>query len=153
MTPKSNPTGGNGQRVPVAEWRPAFLAALRNSANVRAACQAAGISREHAYNSREQSAEFRTEWERALADACDVLEAEARRRAMSTSDVLLIFLLKSHRPEVYRETVRQEHSGPGGGPLQVEQRQVVELVWEDSRLDQDGAATAEAHASGDGNGS
>jgi hypothetical protein len=31
------------------EWGPAFLAALSKSANVRAACQAAGISREAAY--------------------------------------------------------------------------------------------------------
>jgi hypothetical protein len=30
----------------------------------------------------------------------------------------LIFLLKAHRPEKYRETTRQEISGPGGGPVQ-----------------------------------
>ena len=33
------------------------------------------------------------------------------------SDVLLIFLLKAHRPEKYRDNVRHEHSGPGGGPI------------------------------------
>ena len=33
------------------------------------------------------------------------LEATARRRAIEGSDALLIFLLKAHRPERYRETV------------------------------------------------
>lgn len=35
----------------------------------------------------------------------DVLEGEASRRAMSGSDLLLIFLLKGLRPEKYRERV------------------------------------------------
>ena len=33
----------------------------------------------------------------------ELLEAEARRRAMSVSDTLLIFLLKAHKPGMYRE--------------------------------------------------
>jgi hypothetical protein len=32
----------------------------------------------------------------------DLLEDEARRRAIAVSDLLLIFLLKHHRPECYR---------------------------------------------------
>ena len=40
-----------------------------------------------------------------MADALDILEAVAVQRAITISDTLLIFLLKSHRPEVYRETV------------------------------------------------
>jgi hypothetical protein len=32
-----------------------------------------------------------------------MLEAEARRRALGSSDALLVFLLKSERPEKYRE--------------------------------------------------
>ncbi len=34
-----------------------------------------------------------------------MLEAEARRRALATSDALLMFLLKSERPEKFREKV------------------------------------------------
>jgi hypothetical protein len=34
------------------------------------------------------------------------------------SDTLLIFRLKALAPAKYRETIRQEHSGPEGGPLQ-----------------------------------
>src|SRR4051794_38857909 len=90
------------------EWRPAFLAALRQHGNIRAACQAAGINRTTAYDHRARSAPFAAAWDTALEDACDVLEAMARQRAMATSDLLLIFLLKSHRPAVYRETYRHE---------------------------------------------
>jgi hypothetical protein len=88
------------------EWRPQFLAALRNSGNIRASCQAAGVSRQVVYDHRRRSAEFRQQWDEALEDAIDVLEAEARRRAMQSSDTLLIFLLKAHRPEKYSERVR-----------------------------------------------
>ena len=53
-------------------------------------------------------------------DACDVLEVIAWRRANASSDLLLIFLLKAHRPEKYRETIRQEHTGAAGVPLRVD---------------------------------
>ena len=96
MTPKKRPA---------SEWRPIFLATLRNTANVRLAAQAAGIARPYAYAAREQSAEFRAQWDEAMAEAIDVLEAAARKRALESSDTLLIFLLKSHRPEVYRERI------------------------------------------------
>lgn len=87
-------------------WKERFLNALRNSGNVRAAAQAAGITRENAYQYRNRSKEFRAEWESAMEDAIDVLEAVAFRRAQETSDTLLIFLLKSHRPERYADRVR-----------------------------------------------
>jgi hypothetical protein len=33
------------------------------------------------------------------------------------SDTLMIFLLKAHRPKKFRENVRHEHTGDGGGPV------------------------------------
>jgi hypothetical protein len=40
------------------------------------------------------------------------VELEARRRAIEgESDLLLIFLLKAHRPQKYREKVQPEHTG------------------------------------------
>lgn len=98
-------------------WRPAFLAALANSANVRAACQAAGIGRTTAYEAREHAPQFKKAWDDAIDEACDLLEATAFRRAMGgESDTLLIFLLKSHRPAVYRER-RDLDVTSGGNPL------------------------------------
>lgn len=88
------------------EWRPIFLKVLRNSGNVRAACAAAHITRQAAYKARDASKEFAADWADALDDAIDGLEAVAIDRARRSSDTLLIFLLKAHRPERYRETIR-----------------------------------------------
>ena len=120
------------------EWRPPFLLTLRNTGNVRLACQAAGISRKSAYGARLQSPEFAEQWAEAMEDAIDVREAIAVDRAKKMSDVLLIFLLKSHRPNVYRETLN----------LRIEHARILEetrKLAEERGLDPD-AAVAEAKA-------
>jgi hypothetical protein len=88
------------------EWRPAFLTALRNTANVRYACEQAATSRMTAYKHKREDAAFAAEWREALTDACDLLELEARRRAVEGSDSLLMKLLAAHRPNKYRENVK-----------------------------------------------
>lgn len=87
------------------DWMPPFLLALRNSANVRASCQAAGISRKEAYKRRASSARFREAWDEAIEDALDVLEAVAFQRARESSDFLLWRLLASRRRGVYGDRV------------------------------------------------
>ena len=42
------------------------------------------------------------------------LENEARRRAFAGSDILLIFMLKGARPNVYRDNAKIEHEYPNG---------------------------------------
>lgn len=86
------------------EWSPVFLEALRESANVSASCQKAGICRDTAYKHREKNDKFAHDWEQALEEAVDTLETVAWRRARDYSDTLLIFLLKAHRPLRYRES-------------------------------------------------
>jgi len=94
------------------EWREAFIAVLRGSGNVRHSCLQAGISRETAYKWRKEDKTFADRWEDAKEDAVEMLEYEARVRAMDSSDVLLMFLLKALKPEKYRE--RYEHRIPEG---------------------------------------
>ena len=94
LTPK-NPADG--------EWRPAFLAHLSKTANVPASAMAAGITRQGAYKAKGIDPAFSAAWDDAIEDAVDILEEEARRRGMETSDTLLIFLLKAHRPDKYRD--------------------------------------------------
>jgi hypothetical protein len=89
-----------------ADWAPRFLEVYRQTGNVRLSASAAGIDRDAAYRRRQKDQKFAAAWANAREDAIDTLEAEARRRALSTSDTLLIFLLKSLRPDVYRENVR-----------------------------------------------
>lgn len=98
LTPKKRRRGAG-------EWRPLFLASLREDGCVRYACTAAKISRVTAYEHKETDPEFAGQWEISLQEAIESLEREAARRAKKSSDVLLIFLLKAHRPEKYRDKV------------------------------------------------
>ena len=101
-------------------WRPAFLDAFRATGIVRLACHAAGISRQSAYRERGRNPRFAAAWATAEEEATEGLEAEARRRALATSDTLLIFLLKARRPDVYRERANLELTGRDGGPIQTQ---------------------------------
>jgi len=83
-----------------------FLDRLGDTGNVRAACEAAGVPRRTAYNWRKRFATFAADWDEALENACDILEGEAWRRAITQdSDRLLMFLLKAHRREKYSDRV------------------------------------------------
>lgn len=92
--------------TPEKSWRAPFLEALRAHGVVTKAAQQAGVSRWTVYNERTTDPAFAEEWEAALALGVDALEDAAKMRAFEGSDTLLIFLLKSHRPERYRETTR-----------------------------------------------
>lgn len=100
----------------------AFLAAFRENGNVRLACLAADVGRSTHYRWLDSDMAYREAFDLAKEDAADILEAEAKRRAVDGveepvgfyrgqpggvvrkySDTLLIFLLKGLRPEVYRE--------------------------------------------------
>lgn len=105
------------------EWRPVFLKTLEITGNVSEATKAAKITRHIAYDHRDRDPVFAEQWKEAHESAIDALEVAARARAMGTSDTLLIFLLKAHRPAMYRE--KFEMSGPGGGPMQL---QIIEEI-------------------------
>jgi hypothetical protein len=110
-------------------WPEKFLSALEETGNVSAAARSAGIHRDTAYALRASDAGFASAWSAALEIAVESLELEARRRALDGciepvfyqggqcgwirrySDTLMVFLLKAHRPEKYRENVHAEHSG------------------------------------------
>jgi hypothetical protein len=72
-------------------WEGAFLAALRDSGNVRLACSRTGIARRTAYDLRDRHEDFAAAWDDALEDACDLLEAEARRRAHDGVDEPVVY--------------------------------------------------------------
>ena len=104
-----------------SSWHAPFLEALRQTGNVSLAAKRAGIERKTAYRHRARSKRFAEEWDEALEEAVDLLEEEARRRAIEGvvgpggerrySDTLLIFLLKAHRPKKYRDNVKLTHEG------------------------------------------
>jgi len=113
------------------DWRPKFFEVVRKFGNVRAACREAGISSARVYNLRDPNhsefdPEFKRKWDEAKTEAIEKMEAEGWRRAVEGcqrgvyykggrvdsireySDTLLIFMLKAHKPDKYRETIKQE---------------------------------------------
>jgi hypothetical protein len=104
-----------------------FTEVLRLTGNVSGAARAVGIGRGTAYRWKKDLAEFAVIWDEAIDEAVDNLEAEAWRRAtegvakpvyqqgqlvghiQQYSDTLLIFLLKGHKPERYKDRAQVEH--------------------------------------------
>jgi len=114
----------------------AFLASFSEMGNISRACKAANVGRQTHYNWMEDAA-YREAFSEAQDQAIDVLETEARRRAiegvrklkfhegqalidpmtgeyyqeLDYSDTLLIFLMKGARPNVYRDNTKVETDG------------------------------------------
>ncbi len=115
------------------DWKPTFLAALRELPVVAHACKAVGIERSTAYRAREADPEFAQAWDDAMEEGIDRAEQEAFRRAVAGyekpvwykgelvgtetvhSDALLALILKGRRKKVYAE--RTELTGADGGPV------------------------------------
>lgn len=68
-------------RIPF-DWKPAFLAALREYPIIQHACNAVGIERTTAYKARKEDEKFAEEWEHAMEAGIDRAEQEAFRRAV-----------------------------------------------------------------------
>lgn len=64
------------------DWRPAFLAALREYPVIQHACDAADIERSTAYKARERDEQFAKDWEDAMEAGIDRAEREAFRRGV-----------------------------------------------------------------------
>ena len=91
-----------------AQQKREALAAYVELGTVTAACRAAGIGRRTFYDLKASDPEFAAAADAAKKEVGDCLEQEAIRRAYNGSDVLLIFLLKGHKPEKFRERIYQE---------------------------------------------
>jgi hypothetical protein len=95
-------------------WRARFLRALRETPSVKHACLAAGIDRATAYRHRIEDDEFAAKWEDAIQASVDDLEHKAFQMALAGDSNLITFLLRCHKPEVYRDTQRHEVGLLGG---------------------------------------
>jgi transposase-like protein len=77
-----------------------FIEALARGASVATAAKQAGMSRAGVYKWRED-AKLAAAWDDAVDTGLDLLEDVARKRAVKSSDALLMMLLKCRRPEVF----------------------------------------------------
>ena len=131
--------------------REAFLAAYSEVGTITHAAQLAGVLRTAHYNWMNDP-EYVERFREAEKQACDRLEQEIRRRAVSGvdepvfyqgkecgtvkkySDTLLIFLAKGAMPQKYRDNVKMELTGQNGGGVEVEltsaelERKIKELL-------------------------
>lgn len=80
-----------------------FIASLKKCHNVGQACKDAGMSRHHAYQLKKDWPDFKALWVDAWEEGIDTLEAEAHKRAMSGSDILLMFMLNGNRSQKYKD--------------------------------------------------
>lgn len=112
---------------PPENWEEQFIKALAETGNVKAACHVSGVGRATAYRRRNDNPDFAAAWESAIEESVDILEIEARRRALKGidkpvyqsgkkvgdikeySDTLMIFLLKGNRPDKYRDYPRKDN--------------------------------------------
>lgn len=108
-------------RVRTRIWQRAFLKALAKSPNVSLAAKAAGVSARTAYNHKDDDPEFASAWLAALNKSVDVVEATAFKLASEGEPRLIEFILKAHRPAIYRERIEAAVAGaviilPGKAP-------------------------------------
>jgi hypothetical protein len=115
------------------EWTPEiaarFLEILAEGHTAAHAARRCRVSRSAAYKHREADEEFARAWKEAEQAGTEVMEEEARRRAVDGtlkpvyqqgvkvgtireySDTLMIFLLKGRKPETYRDNATLKHEG------------------------------------------
>jgi hypothetical protein len=112
-----------------------FLDEFRQRGNITAAVRAVGIARVTPYRWCEADKKFAEAFADSAEEAIELMEWEARRRAMGEvqtpvyhngevvghiprySDSLLMFLLRAHRPEKYRERYEHRVGDADGRPL------------------------------------
>lgn len=132
------------------DWKILFLNALSKSPSVAAAANAARVNRSYVYEVRGEDKGFATAWDNAINVSLDLAEDELYRRGVKGydepvfyqgeqkskvrkfSDTLLIFLLKAHRPEKYREMIQQQLTGKDGGPIEIADIEAIRKKrWKD----------------------
>lgn len=79
-----------------------FFNLLEQTGNITTSCLGSGISRNTIYVYMEDTS-FKQRVDKAKETAIEHLEGYALERAKNGSDVLIMFLLKSLRPEKYRD--------------------------------------------------
>jgi len=123
----------------------AFLAAYAEVGNISQAANIAKINRCSHYDWMKDE-DYQRRFHEAHIEACEHLEAEARRRAVKGvakpvffrgeecgyvqeySDTLLMFLMKGAMPGKYADRVKQEHTGKDGGPIAIDANMTIEEI-------------------------
>jgi len=123
----TNGTSKNGEGG-LKGKRKQFLALYPKVRSITVAADGVGVHRRTIYKWRDTCKEFAEAFAEAREQIADELEAKALERAITGdpedrgSHVLMIFLLKGLRREVYGDHRELRHEGSGGGPIIIERR-------------------------------
>ena len=146
-------------------WRPAFLEAFAQCGIANLAARQVRVNPKTVQKTLERNPKFREAYYIAKENATQMLEAEMLRRAKigiekpvtvagqrevirEYSDTLLIFMLKSLRPQVYRDNYNVALSNPDGSKLELAPQQaVLTLIQSDPRIAEAQKLIAEAQLS------
>ena len=130
-----------------------FIEALRTTGNVTLAAQHAERSRNEVHDVRQRSKRFAAQWDDALEEATDLLEAAAWRRAVTGidkpmffkgevvgstkkySDRLLMFLLEAYKPEMFRNGDEVENTGATDAGVDKDREWLIERLDRMAALD------------------
>jgi hypothetical protein len=75
---------------------------------------AAGVDRATAYRHREQDEAFAAQWQDAIEASVEELEHKAFQLALDGDSNLITFMLRCHKPGVYRDVQKHEVGLLGG---------------------------------------
>ena len=85
-----------------------FLEEFKKHGTIGPACVAANVDRRTIQRWRHEDPAFNEKYQSAELNITEKLERTAMTRALTTSDTLLIFLLKARHPEKYKERFTHE---------------------------------------------
>ena len=92
----------------------------KNKFHISNACIEANISRQLYYDWLEKVEGFKQAVENAKMYQVDMAESMLYGKVLDKDFQSIKFFLQHNYPEKYRETVRSEHSGPGGGAIETD---------------------------------
>jgi hypothetical protein len=102
-----------GRTIRTLNQRRAFIDVLTRTGNVVKACAAANMGRTAAYAWREADPVFREEWDAAIAEVLDCIEAKTIDQALTDDGPvgaqMRMFLLRHQRAEVYNPGMLLRH--------------------------------------------
>ncbi len=107
-----------------------ILNALREKPSYAAACRKARISRQTFYRWRRDDPEFDERVIAARNEGLDALEDALATRGIKNDTTAAIFLLKSHRREVYGDKIDHTHQG------RIRHEHIDLSIYTDDELDQ-----------------
>lgn len=110
------------------ELAEAIANSIRKGSTKKSACIAAGICEDTFFTWLKDKPEFSELITRVEAEMVSSVENKLYQLATNGSIRAIEFLLKNRRRDTYTDTIKQEISGPNGGPLEI--RMIADAIAE-----------------------